>query len=86
MINSIILTYHDPGSRKERAGKRTAGYDVPWHAENAFARFQQTVSSRVGAKRDVSQTRETALACALRNWIQAQGRPQSYSINEEQRS
>jgi hypothetical protein len=34
----------------------------------------------------VSQTRETALACELLNWIRAQGRPQSYSINEEQRS
>ena len=62
------------------AWKRTAGYYMQSHAENAFARFKRTFGGRLRAKREESQEREAALACQLLNRMLELGRPQSYPV------
>jgi hypothetical protein len=68
----------------ERAGrfawKRTSGYYAQAQAENAFARYKQTFGGRLRAKREASQEREAALACALLNRMRERGRPQSSPV------
>jgi hypothetical protein len=62
------------------AWKRTSGYYAQSHAENVFARFKRTFGDRLRAKRDASQEREAALACALLNRMRELGRPQSSPV------
>jgi hypothetical protein len=63
------------------AWKRTSGYYVQSHAENAFFRFKQIFGGRLRTKRDASREREAALAYQLLNRLRALGRPQSCSIS-----
>jgi hypothetical protein len=69
----------------ERAGrfdwKRTSGYYLQSHAENAFSRFKRTFGGGLRAQRDESQEREASLACQLLNRMRELGRPQSYPIS-----
>jgi Transposase DDE domain len=69
----------------ERAGqfdwKRTSGYYLQSHAENAFSRFKRTFGGGLRAKRDESQEREASLACQLLNRMRELGRPQSYPVS-----
>ena len=62
------------------AWKRTSGYDMQSHAENAFARCKWTFGGRLRAKREASQEREASLACQLLNRMRALGRPQSSPV------
>jgi hypothetical protein len=69
------------GSEGWFAWKRTAGYYLQSHAENAFSRFKRVFGGRLRAKRDESQAREASLACELLNQMRELGRPQSYPIS-----
>jgi len=60
--------------------KRRSGYYGQSHAENAFARYQQTFGGGLRAKRDASQERETMIACKWLNRMRALGRPHSYPV------
>ncbi len=62
------------------AWKRTLGYYAQSHAENAFARYKRRFGDGLRAKREVSQQRETMLACGLLNRMRQMGRPQSYLV------
>jgi hypothetical protein len=61
--------------------KRMSGYYAQSQAENAFSRFKRTFGGGLRSKRDESQEREAALACALLNRMQVLGRPQSYAVS-----
>ena len=69
----------------ERAGrfawKRTSGYYLQSHAENAFSRFKRTFGDRLRAKRNEAQDREASLACELLNRMRELGRPLSYPVS-----
>jgi hypothetical protein len=61
--------------------KRTSGYYVQSHAENAFSRYKRTFGGGLRAKRDEAQEREALLACELLNRMRELGRPQSYPVS-----
>jgi hypothetical protein len=63
------------------AWKRASGYYAQAHAENTFSRCKRTFGSRLWAKRDKSQERETAIACELLDQMRELGRPQSYPVS-----
>jgi hypothetical protein len=63
------------------AWRRTSGYYVQSHAENAFARFKRTFGGGLRAKRDESQEQEASIACQLLNRMLELGRPLSYPVN-----
>ena len=63
------------------AWKRRSGYYAQSQAENAFSRFKRTFGGGLRSKRDASQEREAALACALLNRMRELGRPQSYPVS-----
>jgi transposase len=68
-------------SEGRSAWKRRSGYYAQSQAENAFSRCKRTFGGGLRSKRDACQEREAALACALLNWMQERGRPQSYSVS-----
>jgi hypothetical protein len=63
------------------AWKRTPGYYDQAYAENVFSRFKRTFGGGLQAKREESQEREAALACALLNRMRELGHPWSYLVS-----
>jgi hypothetical protein len=68
-------------SKGRLAWKRTLGYDVQSHAENALSSFKRTFGDHLRAKREESQEREASLACQLLNRMRELGCPQSYAVS-----
>jgi hypothetical protein len=68
-------------SKGRFAWKRTSGYYVQSHAENAFSRYKRTFEGRLRAKREDAQEREASLACSLLNRMREFGRPQSSPVS-----
>lgn len=60
--------------------KRTSGYYVQSHAENAFSRYKRLFGGRLRAKKAAAQEREASIACGLLNQMREWGCPHSYRV------